>query len=45
LSEIALKCGFNDQAHLCKQFRQHTGTTPAAWRRAHVLPFEVTMRV
>lgn len=34
LSEIALKCGFTDQAHLCKQFRQHRGTTPAAWRRA-----------
>ena len=34
LSEIALKCGFTDQAHLCKQFRQYTGETPAAWRRA-----------
>ena len=33
LSEIALKCGFNDQAHLSKRFRQHTGATPAAWRR------------
>jgi AraC family transcriptional regulator len=36
LSEIALKCGFNDQAHLCKRFRQHTGATPAAWRRAQL---------
>jgi len=34
LSEIALKCGFTDQAHLCKQFRLSTGETPAAWRRA-----------
>jgi AraC-like DNA-binding protein len=34
LSEIALRCGFADQAHLCKQFRRHLGTTPAAWRRA-----------
>jgi AraC-like DNA-binding protein len=34
LCEIALRCGFTDQAHLCKQFRQHKGTTPAAWRRA-----------
>jgi len=33
LSEIALKCGFHDQAHLSKQFRQLTGETPAAWRR------------
>jgi AraC family transcriptional regulator len=34
LSDIALSCGFADQAHLCKQFRQATGHTPAAWRRA-----------
>ena len=34
LSDIALSCGFADQAHLCKQFRQATGQTPAAWRRA-----------
>lgn len=35
LSHIALRCGFTDQAHLCKHFRQSTGQTPAAWRRAH----------
>lgn len=34
LSDIALRCGFSDQPHLCKQFRQITGHTPAAWRRA-----------
>ena len=34
LSDIALQCGFTDQAHLCKHFRQSTGQTPAAWRRA-----------
>jgi AraC family transcriptional regulator len=34
LSEIALQCGFVDQPHLCKHFRQLTGETPAAWRRA-----------
>jgi AraC family transcriptional regulator len=34
LSDIAQQCGFTDQAHLCKQFRQSTGHTPAAWRRA-----------
>jgi AraC family transcriptional regulator len=34
LSEIALGCGFVDQAHLCKHFRVVTGETPAAWRRA-----------
>jgi AraC family transcriptional regulator len=35
LSDIALRCGFTDQAHLCKHFRQAAGHTPAAWRRAH----------
>ena len=35
LSDIALRCGFTDQAHLCKHFRQTAGQTPAAWRRAH----------
>ena len=35
LSDIALRCGFTDQAHLCKHFRQTVGQTPAAWRRAH----------
>jgi AraC family transcriptional regulator len=35
LSEIALRCGFADQAHLCKHFRQSVGHTPAAWRRVH----------
>jgi AraC-like DNA-binding protein len=34
LSDIALRCGFVDQAHLCKHFRLATGETPAAWRRA-----------
>ena len=34
LSDIALGCGFVDQAHLCKHFRVVMGETPAAWRRA-----------
>lgn len=33
LSEIALACGFADQAHLSRQFRQCMGQSPAAWRR------------
>jgi AraC family transcriptional regulator len=37
LSDIALRCGFADQAHLSKQFRQLVGQTPAAWRRAQRL--------
>ena len=38
LSDIALQCGFTDQAHLSKQFRQLTGRTPASWRRAKRAP-------
>jgi AraC family transcriptional regulator len=34
LSDIAQRCGFTDQAHLSKHFRQSTGQSPAAWRRA-----------
>jgi len=37
LCEIALRCGFTDQAHLSKHFRQAADQTPAAWRRAHRL--------
>jgi AraC family transcriptional regulator len=33
LSDIAQQCGFTDQAHLCKHFKQSTGQSPAAWRR------------
>ena len=33
LSDIALGCGFVDQAHLCKHFRRVMGESPAAWRR------------
>jgi AraC family transcriptional regulator len=35
LSQIALACGFCDQAHLSRQFRRVTGSTPFGWRRAH----------
>ena len=33
LAAIALSCGFTDQAHLCKLFRQMDGQSPAVWRR------------
>jgi AraC family transcriptional regulator len=36
LIDIALRCGFTDQAHMCKHFRQAMGQTPAAWRRAQL---------
>lgn len=33
LSDIALRCGLSDQAHLSKLFRRWMGETPNAWRR------------
>jgi AraC family transcriptional regulator len=33
LTQVALACGFADQAHFCKLFRRATGETPGAWRR------------
>jgi AraC family transcriptional regulator len=33
LSDIAIRCGFADQAHLCKLFRQQYAQSPAVWRR------------
>ncbi|GAB4534374.1 MAG: hypothetical protein Tsb0014_20510 [Pleurocapsa sp.] len=32
LAEISLRCGFASQSHFSKCFRQHTGTTPKAYR-------------
>lgn len=37
LSQIALDCGFCDQAHLSRTFHQIVGTTPNSWRRANML--------
>jgi AraC family transcriptional regulator len=33
LSQVALACGFADQAHLCKMFKQRHGQSPSVWRR------------
>jgi AraC family transcriptional regulator len=41
LSEIALQCGFTDQAHLSKHFRQQTGRTPGSWRRARRMSIDI----
>jgi len=38
LSDIAIRCGFTDQAHLCKLFRQQYAQSPAAWRRERTEP-------
>lgn len=34
LAEVALACGFADQAHLCRRFRHLFGMSPGRWRRA-----------
>jgi AraC-like DNA-binding protein len=33
LSQIALACGFADQAHFTRRFRLATDVSPHAWRR------------
>lgn len=35
LSEIALTTGFADQSQFTRSFKQHTGTTPASFRRVN----------
>lgn len=37
LSQIAYACGLADQAHLCRCFRQATGTTPRVWRHRNAI--------
>jgi AraC family transcriptional regulator len=34
LAQIAVECGFADQAHFSRLFRKFTGERPALWRRA-----------
>ena len=38
LSRIALACGFADQAHYSRVFRDVVGQSPNAWRRRNVNP-------
>jgi AraC family transcriptional activator of pobA len=37
VEDIAYDCGFNDPAYFSRFFRQATGLSPAAWRRAHLV--------
>jgi AraC family transcriptional regulator len=38
LSQIALACGFADQAQYCRVFRDVVGQSPGAWRRQNINP-------
>ncbi|WP_245648810.1 helix-turn-helix domain-containing protein [Sphingomonas sanxanigenens] len=42
LAQIALECGFSDQAHFTKAFVKATGMTPAKWRRGTIGTFATT---
>jgi AraC family transcriptional regulator len=37
LSQIALSCGFADQAHYCRVFRAVVGLSPSTWRRQNLV--------
>src|SRR3546814_10177753 len=46
--QIALECGFTDQAHFTKAFAKANGTTPARWRRRseeHTSELQSLMRI
>jgi AraC-like DNA-binding protein len=36
LADIAQACGFSDQSHLSRAFRQRVGDPPARWRRMRI---------
>jgi AraC-like DNA-binding protein len=45
LSQVAISCGLYDQSHFCRVFREATGVSPAAWRRANAIdPSRVARR-
>jgi AraC family transcriptional regulator len=46
LCDIALRCGFADQAHFSKHFRHANGLSPSAWRRnARPIPVDLLRHI
>lgn len=37
LLTLALDCGFSSKASFNRVFREHTGASPSAWRKAHIV--------
>jgi AraC family transcriptional regulator len=37
LAQIAVVCGWSDQSHFCRTFRQVVGSSPHEWRRANAI--------
>jgi AraC family transcriptional regulator len=35
ITEVAVRCGFSNHAHLCREFRTRFGLTPSQFRRQH----------
>jgi AraC family transcriptional regulator len=44
LAEVAIACGFADQAHLSRRFRDLTGVSPGQWRRTTVVTSKSWLR-
>ncbi|HET8992933.1 MULTISPECIES: helix-turn-helix domain-containing protein [unclassified Rhodococcus (in: high G+C Gram-positive bacteria)] len=39
LPDVAVRCGFYDQAHLAREWREFAGVPPSRWRQDEVFPF------